>query len=65
MTGLSYAHGASDLPLLGETIGERLRSTVERFGDQIPTRSPFSTPRASSPRAARPDSAHSSRYVAR
>jgi fatty-acyl-CoA synthase len=34
VTALSYAHGASDLPLLGETIGERLRSTVERFGDR-------------------------------
>jgi fatty-acyl-CoA synthase len=30
----SYAHGASDLPLLGETIGERLRTTVDRFGDR-------------------------------
>ena len=26
----SYAHGASDIPLLGETIGENLRRTVER-----------------------------------
>ena len=31
---MSYAHGPSDLPLLGETIGERLRHTVERFGDR-------------------------------
>ena len=31
---LSYAHGASDVPLLGETIGENLRRTVERFGDR-------------------------------
>jgi len=30
----SYAHGASDLPLLGDTIGERVRATVERFGDR-------------------------------
>jgi fatty-acyl-CoA synthase len=30
----SYAHGTSDLPLLGETIGERLRTTVERVGDR-------------------------------
>jgi fatty-acyl-CoA synthase len=29
----SYAHGASDVPLLGDTIGERLRQTVEDFGD--------------------------------
>jgi fatty-acyl-CoA synthase len=34
VTALSYAHGASDLPLLGDTIGERLRKTVERFGDR-------------------------------
>ena len=31
-TNLSYAHGASYVPLLGETIGENLRRTVERFG---------------------------------
>ena len=30
----SYVHGASQLPLLGETIGENLRRTVERFGDR-------------------------------
>jgi fatty-acyl-CoA synthase len=29
----SYAHGASDVPLLGETIGANLRRTVERSGD--------------------------------
>jgi fatty-acyl-CoA synthase len=29
----SYEHGACDVPLLGETIGECLRRTVERFGD--------------------------------
>jgi len=29
----SYAHGASAVPLLGETIGENLRRIVERFGD--------------------------------
>ncbi len=34
MSALSYAHGASDVPLLGDTIGERLRATVERFGDR-------------------------------
>jgi len=34
MTELSYAHGASSVPLLGETIGENLRRTVERFGDR-------------------------------
>jgi fatty-acyl-CoA synthase len=30
----SYSHGASDLPLLGETIGERLQATVERFAER-------------------------------
>jgi fatty-acyl-CoA synthase len=33
MAALSYAHGVSDVPLLGETIGENLRRTVERSGD--------------------------------
>jgi fatty-acyl-CoA synthase len=31
---LSYASGISDLPLLGETIGENLENTVARFGDR-------------------------------
>jgi fatty-acyl-CoA synthase len=30
----SYAHGASAIPLLGETIGENLRRTVERFPER-------------------------------
>ncbi|MBO0704801.1 MAG: AMP-binding protein, partial [Candidatus Dormibacteraeota bacterium] len=30
----SYVHGASALPLLGETIGENLRRVVERDGDR-------------------------------
>src|SRR5204863_895501 len=34
VTAPSYAHGTSDLPLLGETIGERFRATVERFGER-------------------------------
>ena len=34
MPAPSYAHGASPVPLLGETIGENLRGTVERFGDR-------------------------------
>jgi len=33
LRGRSYAHGSSDVPLLGETIGENLRRTVERFGE--------------------------------
>ncbi|GAA0455603.1 fatty-acyl-CoA synthase [Paractinoplanes deccanensis] len=31
---LSYASGTSDLPLLGETIGENLERTVSRFGER-------------------------------
>jgi fatty-acyl-CoA synthase len=31
---LSYSHGTSTTPLLGETIGENLRRTVERFPDR-------------------------------
>ena len=30
----SYVHGASPVPLLGTTIGENLRRTVERFSDR-------------------------------
>jgi fatty-acyl-CoA synthase len=30
----SYAHGVSDVPLLGETIGANLERTVRRFGDR-------------------------------
>jgi len=32
--GLSYAHGATSSPLLGETIGANLERTVARFGDR-------------------------------
>src|SRR6266536_3367459 len=34
MAAPSYVHGASEIPLLGETIGENLRRTVERHGDR-------------------------------
>jgi fatty-acyl-CoA synthase len=34
VTAPSYAHGASDAPLLGETIGAAFDSCVERFGDR-------------------------------
>ncbi|HEY4026243.1 MAG TPA: AMP-binding protein [Candidatus Dormibacteraeota bacterium] len=34
MTAPSYVHGASGVPLLGETIGENLRRTVARHGDR-------------------------------
>jgi hypothetical protein len=30
----AYAHGAGRWPLLGETIGDNLRRTVDRFGDR-------------------------------
>ena len=33
MSRLSYERGATEVPLLGETIGENLRGTVDRFGD--------------------------------
>src|SRR5436189_2760083 len=33
MNTLSYSHGASSVPLLGETIGGNLKRTVERHGD--------------------------------
>jgi fatty-acyl-CoA synthase len=34
MAAPSYVHGASSVPLLGETIGQNLRRTAERFGDR-------------------------------
>src|SRR6266542_6453133 len=34
MAAPSYVHGASSTPLLGGTIGESLRRTVERVGDR-------------------------------
>src|SRR5712692_4099800 len=34
MSELSYVHGASDTPLLGETIFHNLRRTAARFGDR-------------------------------
>src|SRR5450756_2872239 len=33
MPEMSYVHGASDVPLLGETIFQNLRRTASRFGD--------------------------------
>jgi len=30
----SYSHGITSVPLLGDTIGDNLRRTVERFGDR-------------------------------
>lgn len=34
MHTLSYCHGASTTPLLGETIGQSLRKTVEQYGNR-------------------------------
>ncbi len=34
MRSPSYVHGASDVPLLGETIGENLKRTVDRVGNR-------------------------------
>src|SRR4051794_25640718 len=34
MGTISYDHGASAHPLSGDTLGEALRQTVERFGDR-------------------------------
>src|SRR5438067_226795 len=34
MNRLSYVHGASDVPLIGETIGARFDRMAERFADR-------------------------------
>ncbi|MFY0524901.1 AMP-binding protein [Archangium gephyra] len=34
MSSPSYVHGTSTTPLLGETIGQNLRRTVERYGER-------------------------------
>ncbi|MDX5436134.1 MAG: AMP-binding protein [Pontibacter sp.] len=34
MQTLSYSHGTSTTPLRGETIGQSLKSTVEKYGDR-------------------------------
>jgi fatty-acyl-CoA synthase len=46
MNKFSYAHGTHALPLLGETIGDNLRRTVERFGDREALVVPFQGYRA-------------------
>lgn len=33
-TAISYVHGATDVPLLGETLGQNLDRTAARFGDR-------------------------------
>jgi fatty-acyl-CoA synthase len=34
MSHLSYSHGICDTPLKGQTIGENLKETVQKFGDR-------------------------------
>ena len=46
MSAPSYVSGASQVPLLGETIGENLRRTVERFPDREALVSPSQAYRA-------------------
>lgn len=41
MNKLSYEHGSSEIPLLGETITERLRKTVEQFPNKDALIVPF------------------------
>lgn len=43
---LSYANGPSSVPLLGQTIGENLRRTVERFAEREAVVVPFQNYRA-------------------
>ena len=40
-TSLSYSHGTSTVPLIGQTIGENLAATAARFGDQEALIVPF------------------------
>lgn len=46
MIKLSYSHGVSDIPLKGETIGESLKKTVEKYGDYEALVVPFQDYRA-------------------
>lgn len=46
MNKLSYEHGSSEMPLLGETITERLRRTVELFPDREALVVPYQNYRA-------------------
>jgi fatty-acyl-CoA synthase len=46
MPAPSYVHGTSDVPLLGETIGENLRRTAERFPDREALAVPYQRYRA-------------------
>jgi len=46
MLKISYAHGASGKPLLGETIGQNLRRTVDKFGNSEALVVPYQNYRA-------------------
>jgi fatty-acyl-CoA synthase len=46
MYKLSYAHGATNIPLLGETIGTNLKRTVEKFGNHEAIIVPYQNYRA-------------------
>jgi len=46
MTKISYAHGSSTTPLLGETIGQNLKNTVQKFGNNEALVVPYQSYRA-------------------
>ena len=46
MYKISYAHGSSTTPLLGETIGQNLKRTVEKFGNSEALVVPYQNYRA-------------------
>ena len=46
MQKISYAHGASNMPLLGETIGQNLKRTVAKFGNSEALVVPYQNYRA-------------------
>jgi fatty-acyl-CoA synthase len=46
MYKISYANGTSDIPLKGETIGQNLRKTVDRFGTREALIVPYQNYRA-------------------
>lgn len=46
MLKISYVHGASDTPLLGETIGQNLKRTVDKYGNSEALVVPYQNYRA-------------------
>ncbi len=46
MYKLSYSHGVTNIPLLGETIGRNLKKTVEKFGNHEALIVPYQNYRA-------------------